>query len=220
MSSQAVRRLREFLARTPLFGSFARILLRLYRRTVCARRLKQTAHRSPLRIVIGASGHFDKGWHPTDREYLDLLKPGDWERFFREASVDAILAEHVWEHLTEEDGRIAAGTCFRFLKPGGYLRLAVPDGLHPDLAYQQLVRIGGPDGHLALYDHRSLKALLESAGFQVACLEYFDERGKFHAERWDPAQGKIERSLQFDERNHDGQPHYTSLIVDAVKPRA
>jgi len=46
--------------------------------------------------------------------------------------LDAILAEHVWEHLTKEEALIAALTCYRYIKNGGYLRVAVPDGPHPN----------------------------------------------------------------------------------------
>ena len=52
--------------------------------------------------------------------------------YFNEGSIDAILAEHVWEHLAEEEGLAAAKCCYRYLRPGGYLRVAVPDGFHPD----------------------------------------------------------------------------------------
>lgn len=40
---------------------------------------------------------------------------------------DAFLAEHVWEHLSLEDAHRATRNCYRFLRPGGRLRLAVPD---------------------------------------------------------------------------------------------
>src|SRR6266545_8410004 len=65
---------------------------------------KQFTKQKPCRIVVGASGVFDEGWVPTDKGVLNLLKPGDWKRFFKPKSIDAILAEHVWELLTEEDG--------------------------------------------------------------------------------------------------------------------
>src|SRR5712675_2094691 len=94
-------------------------------------RLKKAIRRSKdLKIVVGASGVFEQGWIPTDVHTLNLLKPGRWKLFFTTNSIDVILAEHVWEHLTVEDGRIAAKTCYEFLKPGGYIRVAVPDGLH------------------------------------------------------------------------------------------
>jgi predicted SAM-dependent methyltransferase len=52
-----------------------------------------------------------------------------------------MLAEHVWEHLTEEEGLAAARACFKYLSPGGFLRVVVPDGLHPDPAYVEWSRL-------------------------------------------------------------------------------
>ena len=37
---------------------------------------------------------------------------------------------------------MAARNCFQFLRPGGYLRVAVPDGFHPSQQHQDLQRSG------------------------------------------------------------------------------
>jgi predicted SAM-dependent methyltransferase len=52
----------------------------------------------------------------------------------------------------------------------------------------------------------------------VQLLEYFDGTGAFHQEPWETDEGMIHRSRQFDERNADGEPRYTSIILDARKP--
>lgn len=44
-----------------------------------------------------------------------------------EGLADAFLAEHVWEHLSLDDAHRATRNCQRYLRPGGRLRLAVPD---------------------------------------------------------------------------------------------
>jgi predicted SAM-dependent methyltransferase len=174
-----------------------------------------------LRIIVGASGVSQRGWIATEADFLNLLRESDWRRYFEERSIDAILAEHVWEHLSEEDGRLAAGLCFKYLKPGGYLRVAVPDGLHPDPAYIGNVRPGGSgDGaldHKVLYTHETLGTLFEDVGFDVALLEYFDERGDFHYSEWLAGDGRINRSRRFDRRNAEGGLRYTSIILDARK---
>ncbi len=60
---------------------------------------------------------------PSHVRYLNLLK-----RFpFPEGVVDAIYAAHVWEHLYLADASAATAECFRVLRPGGRLRLVVPD---------------------------------------------------------------------------------------------
>jgi predicted SAM-dependent methyltransferase len=198
-------------------------LCAFFRRQRKIRRLKREITVNPApRIVVGSSGIFEPGWVPTDADYLDLLQPADWQHYFSGNPPAAILAEHVWEHLSPADGAMAAQTCYTFLRPGGYLRLAVPDGFNPDPDYHERVRPGGTgpgaDDHKVLYTHETLRELLERVGFKVTVLEYHDAAGQFHHVDWDPAGGKIHRSRRFDERNQSGRLAYTSLIVDAHKP--
>ena len=195
------------------------------RRRRRAWRLQQLlAKTGPRRIIIGASGTSQAGWVPTDIAELNLLMPEQWRSFCEPESLDAILAEHVWEHLTAEEGLVAAQTCYRYLKPGGHVRVAVPDGFHPDATYVESVRpLGtgpGADDHRVLYNHKTLRQTFEAAGFVVRLQEYFDEQGGFHCQDWDPADGHIRRSKRFDPRNQDGQLKYTSIILDAMKPPA
>ena len=185
-------------------------------------KLKKALANSPkLQIVVGASGVFEDNWIPTDIHTLNLLKPNSWKLFFKENSIAAILAEHVWEHLTPEAGSIAAKTCYRYLKNGGYVRVAVPDGYHPKQEYINYVRPGGTgagaDDHKILYNYKTLSKAFEDAGFQVKMLEHFDENGKFHFSDWEKKDGMVHRSMRFDERNTNNELNYTSLIIDAIK---
>jgi predicted SAM-dependent methyltransferase len=178
-------------------------------------------HQAKLRIIVGACEE-DKheGWIATSKTRLDLLREADWANL--KNSVDAILAEHVWEQLDCDAAIVAAQNCFKSLKPGGYIRVAVPDGLHPVEDYINRVRPGewgaGSDDHHVLYTYRTLKTVFESVGFQVTLLEYFDERGIFHHQEWTPADGMITRSARFDSRNFTGELAYTSIIMDARRP--
>jgi predicted SAM-dependent methyltransferase len=171
--------------------------------------------------VVGASGVYEEGWIPTDVHTLNLLKPGRWLLFFKPGTIHAILAEHVWEHLSPEEGQTGAATCYMFLRSNGYLRIAVPDGFHPSKDYIDYVKPGGSgagaDDHKVLYNYRNLSTMLERCGFSVRLLEYFDETGKFHFNEWDRKDGMIHRSSRYDERNSNGELNYTSLIIDAVK---
>lgn len=171
--------------------------------------------------MIGSSGTHFPGWVATDRAVLDLVRDETWARFFPPGSLDAILAEHVWEHLTAEDAAAAARVCFRYLRSGGYVRVAVPDGLHPLQSYIESVRPGGSgpgaDDHKALYSYFSLRDLFVDAGFEVHLKEYFDEKGEFHFDDWTPSEGMIHRSKRFDSRNSSGDLRYTSIILDARK---
>ncbi len=176
---------------------------------------------SSLKLVVGAERVFDRGWIPTDIEYLNFLNKKHWKRYFKKNSIDAILAEHVWEHLTTEDGLIAAQQCFQYLRPGGYLRVAVPDGYHPEPNYIERVRPGGMGSfaydHKVLYNYETFCDLFKRAGFNVKLLEYFDQEGKFHFVEWNPEKGTIHRSRRYDKRNKDGKLQYTSIILDAHK---
>jgi predicted SAM-dependent methyltransferase len=184
--------------------------------------LSALAQQPSRRIVIGASGTAPEGWVSTDYEVIDLLQEDTWQRYFALDSLDAILAEHVWEHLSANDAALAARTCYRFLKAGGYLRAAVPDGFHPDPSYIEQVRPGGSGpgagDHRVLYNYASFRDLFAAAGFEVRLYEYYDSNGCFRFNTWDPADGLIRRSKRFDERNSPQRLTYTSIIVDAVKP--
>ncbi|MCH7728713.1 MAG: SAM-dependent methyltransferase [Planctomycetes bacterium] len=153
---------------------------------------------------------------------MNLLSESDWKGLFAEDSIDALLAEHVWEHLSVEEGRRAAQFCYHYLQPGGYLRTAVPDGLHPSPEYLQWVRPNGSgpgaDDHRVLYTATSFGELFEHVGFNVVWLEYFDEKKQFHFCDWKPEDGMVRRSRRFDPRNQNGKLQYTSLILDARKP--
>lgn len=175
-----------------------------------------------IRIVVGSSGVADDDWYATEIEFLNLLKENDWTKLFKPSSVSAMLAEHVWEHLTEEQAALAAQNCYKYLKPGGYIRVAVPDGLRPDPSYIEFVRpngIGpGAKDHKQLYTYRALSSVFEKVGFRVELYEYYDETEEFHFKEWNPQDGMIHRSRRYHWRNQDGEVRYTSIVLDALKP--
>lgn len=174
-----------------------------------------------IKIIIGSSGTRQGGWISTEKEILDLTEEKNWCNLFKKDFIYSLLAEHVWEHLTIEDGRIAAKICFRYLKSGGYLRIAVPDGYNSDKEYINQVKPGGighgAKDHKVLYNYKTLSKLLASNGFEVNLLEYFNENGKFISKSWDKKDGFIKRSKNFDQRNKGRKIKYTSLIIDAIK---
>jgi predicted SAM-dependent methyltransferase len=214
--------IKEQIKKIPLLYLFAKSMrfhYRAFRGSLRLKKMVKTA--ASLRLVVGAEGIFDKGWIPTDIEYLNFLNQQHWERYFKKDSIDVILAEHVWEHLTTENGLMAAQQCFQYLRPGGYLRAAVPDGYHPDPKYIEWVKPGGIGSfsydHKVLYNYETFRDVFKKAGFKVNLLEYFDQKGKFHFIEWDPLEGKIHRSSRFDDRNKDGNLKFTSIILDAYK---
>lgn len=173
----------------------------------------------PLNVVIGGGATLYEGWIHTDVNVLDVTRPRDWEALFEPDSIDRILSEHVFEHLSEEEGRAAFAQCYRFIRPGGLLRIGVPDGYRRDPDY--VAEVSPPrDGHKTLYTVDTLAAALEAAGFRAEPLEFFDADDRFHCRAWDEAEGMVARSARFnrDEPFRRGEVCFTSLIVDARKP--
>jgi predicted SAM-dependent methyltransferase len=223
------------MARSPLVGAGKAVLervpgaktlalraLSIQRRIEGPRRLRrEVPHAAPLRIAVGAENRVEPGWIATEHEYHDIADHRDWDRFFEKDSIEVILAEHVFEHLPPEAAARAAQLCHRFLRPGGRLRAAVPDGLHPDPAYIEWVDIGGigPGAwdHKVLYRYDTFRDLFAAAGFEVTLLEHWDERRVLHQTEWDPADGRIRRSIRFDTKDRGGF-RYSSIILDALKP--
>lgn len=174
------------------------------------------------KINVGSSSvPFDNDWFSCDIDILDITQKANWFKLLGFSKVTNIFAEHVWEHLNESDTYLANKNCYHFLKKNGRLRLAVPDGYHPDKTYIDYVKPNGTglgaDDHKILYNYSIMKKKLEQVGFTVHLLEYWDENGKFHYVDWSNDHGKVTRSRRYDSRNIDGTLNYTSLIVDAIK---
>ncbi len=148
----------------------------------------------PRRIIIGAGSQRWPCWLPTQQEDLDLLRQSTWVSRFSPNTIDALLCEHVWEHLTEAEGRAATVLCYEFLKSGGYRRCAVPDGNFPDEEYQRAIQVGGPGpvdhpaaSHKIVYEYRQSGEVFQMAGFEVNLLEYCDDRGPLPLQPVEPS---------------------------------
>lgn len=203
-----------------------------------------------IRVALGVATEKQAGWIGLVQAELDVTAEADWSRRFAPASIDDILAEHVWEHLTWTQARNAATLAFRYLKPGGRLRLAVPDTFHASRFIVDAVSATGSlaheHGHLVDYNYRLMTRLLSEAGFEVELLDWWDEAGEFHNGYGnDDAHGYIMRSY-VNWPNHanvyvepatynrivestpepqrqrlvERQINHTSLIVDGIKPAA
>lgn len=173
----------------------------------------------PLNVILGAGSVKMPGWVATDSDVLDVRSPRAWKRVFTPGSIDRLMAEHLFEHLSDAECSSAFTECFRYLTRGGLLRIAVPDGNRKDAEYVE--EVSPPkDGHQLLFNVDNLIQRLVQVGFQVTPLEYFDAKGEFHCYPWSEEDGFIGRSARYDrqERFKRGALYYTSLIVDARKP--
>jgi len=177
----------------------------------------------PIKLVIGAAAgqHFD-GWLMTNLPVFNALKVEHWGTMFPSGCIDRILAEHVIEHWHEGEFVEFLRIVRPFLSRAGTIRLAVPDGLHPDPHYIEYVRPGGSgagsDDHKVLYTYKKMGSISSRAGYACTFLEHFDETGQFHAIPWDIQDGFIKRSSRYDPRNETAPLSYTSLMVD-LKPQ-
>lgn len=195
------------------------VFKRLMKKRLQWRLRQEVSTAAPLRVMLGAGPCQFEGWFQTDKDIFDVSLPEDWSILFTPGSIDSLLSEHMLEHLSEDEARSALTECYRYLKPQGLFRLAVPDGYRRDPAYVKEVSPPN-DGHKMLYDIDSLTAMLQDVGFETTPLEYFDAEEQFHAIAWDQNDGMIRRSVRFDAQQafqRDGL-FYTSLIIDARKP--
>ncbi|MDN5940324.1 MAG: hypothetical protein L0H94_00455 [Nitrospira sp.] len=200
--------------------SAVRLLVMLISRACRLVRLQaQIRATRPLNVILGAGPVGMKGWIATDSEILDVTSDRDWKRLFSPCSIDRLMAEHLFEHLSDSDCTTAFKECFHYLRRGGVLRIAVPDGYRNDPSYVE--EVSPPkDGHQLLFTVDDLTQRLKGFGFEATPLEYFDAKEEFHCYPWNEADGLIRRSARYDtqERFKKGTLYYTSLIVDARKP--
>ncbi|HAH04387.1 TPA: methyltransferase [Candidatus Komeilibacteria bacterium] len=120
----------------------------------------------------------------ADYPHIDYHRQVDDLSCFADQSAELIYASHVLEYFADEDAPQVLREWHRVLQPGATLRLAVPDFEGLVKAYQKyhdldlfkgtiygLMDIRHTDGqrrllhHKTIYDFKSLKRLLESAGF-------------------------------------------------------
>lgn len=81
------------------------------------------------RLHLGCGHNFLSGWLNSDLcdggdiRFLNAGKPYP----FMDETFEYIFSEHLFEHLSMEEGLTMLQECFRVLKPGGHLRLTTPD---------------------------------------------------------------------------------------------
>jgi SAM-dependent methyltransferase len=153
----------------------------------------------------------------TEAEYIQLLKR---HRFIHHnleygiplpaACADYIFSSHFLEHLSKQHGEQLVREAFRVLKPGGIVRIAVPDLAQTIAAYQAGDKAAAMDGifayldlgyfarHRYMYDFDMLGALLTRVGFVDVRRRAFQE-------------GSVPDITVLDNRPD-------SLFVEAMKP--
>lgn len=132
-----------------------------------------------IKLNIGAGKTEIDGWIPIDRNlgYEAWPLPSVIEHEgqtveLAKDSVDEIRASHILEHFSFRDARAAVADWVRVLKPGGRLRIAVPDfdkvASASDDPKRLYYMMGGQtdsnDVHKSAYDEQHLRAVMLEAG--------------------------------------------------------
>ena len=174
----------------------------------------------PLRVSLGevrSGASSDGAWVETSIHTLDVTDDLDFAELFAPGSVVSFRAEHVLEHLSLVEAFVALTNVVRYLKPGGKIRIAVPDyGAMRALLIgfsdpeEHLLQKDLAEGHKVRYTRESLSILLATAGFhRVEVKEYCSGDGQLISEEgWhEDGGGRIRRSAQ------GGEP--ISMVMDA-----
>lgn len=174
-----------------------------------------------INLIIGAGTTDYKGWFATDIWTLDVTNENNYKKYFSNKQINKILAEHVLEHLTNQDLDKMLNNFYKYSANNINIRIAVPDGFHSNKNYIDRVKPGGTgegaSDHKNLFTYKSLSNLFEQKGFKTKLIEYWDENGKFHSIYSNDENGYISRCLINDDRNKNGVHIYTSLIIDFYK---
>lgn len=86
-----------------------------------------------IKLNIGCGTDYKKGWINIDNNTDNNIKKLDLNFDLRNSlpyddnSIDYIFNEHFIEHLTVEESRKSLSDFMRILKPGGVMRIAMPD---------------------------------------------------------------------------------------------
>lgn len=142
---------------------------------------------------------------------------------YPDGSVSLVYATHFLEHLSYQQGAAFLKECYRVLRPGGVVRIGVPDtglltkmyvddptqlSLYDEInagcaraktSAEKLCEVLWGGGHQAVYDEETLSSAVSSAGFRVETSEF----------------GKSV-SLQMQKETFDVLPTL-SLYIDGVK---
>lgn len=152
--------------------------------------------RYPKKIMlnVGCGTDYKKGWINIDNNSDDNIEKLDlnWDLRnplpFADGSVNYIFNEHFVEHLTVDESQKAIKDFMRVLKPGGVMRIAMPDledciklYLDKDWRKRPVIKDHGLDfvetpaellnmsfswwGHKWIYDWTELKRRLKQAGY-------------------------------------------------------
>jgi len=160
-----------------------------------------------MKLNIGCGKrNFGKDWIHIDGSNYDHINYHDITKLvFKDNTVDLIYASHLFEYFDREESKNILKEWRRVLKPGGILRLAVPDfeicsKMYNDNKYDLDTFVSMFYGkwqineekivyHKTIYDFKSLKKLLENNNFKD--IRYWDWKTTCHSNYDDYSQAYL-----------------------------
>jgi predicted SAM-dependent methyltransferase len=169
------------VVRDALHGARVWVGIRLSRRNT------QPLSVQPRRLHLGSAEVYKRGWINIDQHGAQVDFVWDLRRPLPlpPGSVEAIFHEHLLEHLPAAEGLSLTRECHRLLRPGGILRIGVPDfgryargyvngdgfiaGIRPEVPTPlfALAEVTYDYGHRSLWDEATLVGLLAEVGFSA-----------------------------------------------------
>lgn len=137
----------------------------------------------------------------TKVDHISLVYPLDYDNNM----FDLAYSSHVLEHFPRKQTLNILKEWVRVIKPGGILRLSVPDIAALIKIYRQtkdLEQIIGPlygnqdymyNFHATTFDYDTLKILMEKAG--LTAIHYWDFRRTIHSDHFDYSQAETKGIL-------------------------
>lgn len=211
------------------------------RKKVLARKILRA---NCVRINVGAGGTCYPDWISIEKDLLDITKKSDFLYYFTQKKISKILAEHVIEHVHQQQFFDFLCSVRDYLEPMASIRIAVPDAYHPSGYVRELTKPGGlepgADDHKVFYSIDLMKEIASKTNYRLVPIEFFDDKGLFHSniQGWDNGyisrssmeyKGRFTESPEEYKRMYDSVPAYlreqftsgkityTSLIVDFIK---
>lgn len=177
-----------------------------------------------MKLHLGCGKRYIPGFvhiDAVDYPHIDHVSTIDHLPFIQDQSVELIYTCHVLEHFKRNDVERVLREWYRILKPGGVMRISVPDFAKLCEVYQRTSELGLVIGalfgrqdylyniHYNVFDFDSLSTLLKQTGY--CDVKHYDWRQTEHAEVDDFSQAYIPH---MDKENGI----MISLNVECIRP--
>lgn len=135
-------------------------------------------------------------------------------------SVDRLHTEDFLQYLTIEDINKLLKECFRLLKPGGFMRVGVPDYNNPkDQEYNTKGKDPRWPDHKTLTTYDLMRNIVKNSPFSKYKFYHYWDDGKFIRHKVDYSLGMIKRTPDNDIRDKEPNKelYVTSIVIDLFK---